>query len=137
MMRASLVTLMCAFMVGCGGGEDPTSTPNPTPVPATLTQLHEEVFVASCNFAACHANGGGGLTLGTIEDAYADLVNVESAAKEGAIRVIPGDVDGSYLIQKLRGDADIVDDAMPPPTGLDAERLAWVESWIAAGAQNN
>ena len=44
----------------------------------------------------------------THDVAYDQIVNVASARKAGAIRVIPGDPENSYLIHKVEGSPDIV-----------------------------
>ena len=71
--------------------------------------------------------------------AIANLVNVSSGAKAGAVRVIPGNPSGSYLIQKLEGASDIVGLRMPrngPPYLTDAQ-VALIRQWIQNGAPNN
>jgi hypothetical protein len=71
--------------------------------------------------------------------AYAALVGVASTGKAGAVRVIPGNPSGSYLVQKLEGAADIVGLRMPrngPPFLTDAQ-IALVRQWIQNGAPNN
>jgi hypothetical protein len=45
--------------------------------------------------------------------AYASLISVPSTGKTGAVRVVPGDPDGSYLIQKIEGAPGIVGERMP------------------------
>ncbi|HXI28216.1 MAG TPA: hypothetical protein VNG89_07335 [Vicinamibacterales bacterium] len=90
----------------------------------------------------CHTDEGrtpsGGLNMksGT---AYSQLVSVASTGKAGAIRVIPGNPSGSYMIQKLEGAADIVGLRMPrngPPYLTDAQ-VALIRQWIQNGAPNN
>ena len=70
---------------------------------------------------------------GTHDD-YARLVDVASTAKDGAVLVVPGDPEGSYLVQKLEGAAGIEGDKMPQNGELEADRLQLIEDWIAAGA---
>jgi hypothetical protein len=54
------------------------------------------------------------------------------------MRVEAGNPAGSYLYMKLTEDSRITDDPMPPSgVLLEAEKLALVEGWIAAGAENN
>lgn len=112
--------------------------------PATLTEVQSEVFSASCAFSTCHGGGGTGDLDLTDGAAHASLVDQPVAdvegegGVEGEIRVIPGDSENSYLMKKLRGDADIVGDPMPPPSGgLDEELIARVASWIDDGAPDN
>jgi len=44
----------------------------------------------------------------THDVAYDQIVNVGSTRKPGAIRIIPGDPDNSYLVHKVEGLPDIV-----------------------------
>src|SRR5205814_6809540 len=67
----------------------------------------EKVFNRSCASATCHgaaASGGLVLSRGT---AYANLVGVpaanEAARDAGGMRVVPGDPDRSFLLDKLEG----------------------------------
>ena len=71
--------------------------------------------------------------------AISNLLNVASQAKPGAIRVIPGNPSGSYLIQKLEGASDIVGLRMPRngPPYLTTEQVALIRQWIQNGAPNN
>ena len=70
---------------------------------------------------------------------YGNLVGRTSGAKPGAVRVIPGDPDNSYLIQKLEGAAGIVGQRMPRTTGpfLTEGQVSIIRRWIDQGAQNN
>jgi hypothetical protein len=70
--------------------------------------------------------------------AYASLVNRPSSRKPGAIRVIPNDPDGSYLIQKLEGSPDIMGDRMPQRGPfLTPGQIQIIRRWIEVGAPNN
>ena len=71
------------------------------------------------------------------QEAYDSLVNAESNAKDGAVLVIPGDPDNSYLIQKMEGAPGIEGDEMPPSSSLEPETIERVRSWIADGARQN
>ena len=71
--------------------------------------------------------------------AYDQIVNVPSARKAGAIRVIPGDPENSYLVHKIEGRAGIVGARMPisgPPFLTDGQILI-LKRWIALGAPRN
>ena len=70
---------------------------------------------------------------------YGELVNVASRNKPGAIRVIPGDPDASYLIHKLEGRGDIVGERMPRTGGpfLTAGQISIIRRWIELGANND
>jgi hypothetical protein len=140
------------FTVACGSSSPsystaPTPTPTPTPgggggggTAPTLTDVQTQIFNQYCT--SCHTGNGrtpsGGMSLDATAS-YAALVNVGSSGKPGAIRVIPGDPDNSFLVQKLEGAAGIVGLRMPrtgPPYLTDAQVLL-VRQWIAAGALNN
>ncbi len=62
-----------------------------------------------------------------------------STGKPGAVRVVPGDPERSYLIHKLEGRADIVGLRMPRNNGpfLSKGQIAVIKRWIALGAANN
>ncbi|PYR28919.1 MAG: hypothetical protein DMF92_13100 [Acidobacteria bacterium] len=71
--------------------------------------------------------------------AYDQIVNVSSSRKPGAIRVIPGDPENSYLVHKIEGLSDIVGVRMPfsgPPYLTDGQILI-LKRWIANGAPRN
>ena len=71
--------------------------------------------------------------------AYDQIVNVASRGKPGAIRVIPGDPENSYLVHKIEGRSDIVGRRMPqagPPYLTDGQILI-LKRWIATGAPRN
>ncbi|HEY3384404.1 MAG TPA: c-type cytochrome [Vicinamibacterales bacterium] len=137
----ALVAIGCSSNSG-GGTSSPTTPTNPSPSTptATFSQVSSQVFTPAC--VGCHTDDGrtpaGGLNLKS-SVAYAGLVNVASSGKPGAIRVIPGDPNNSYLVQKLEGAAGIVGLRMPrngPPYLSDAQ-VALIRQWIAAGAGNN
>jgi len=119
-------------------------TPNLQP---TFTSIQQEIFNttdASGRLACtnCHSNVGrnpsGGMNLlGAVS--YANLVGVASTGKPGAVRVIPGDPDSSYIIHKLQGSSDIAGVRMPRGNGpfLTDGQILVIKRWIANGAPNN
>lgn len=126
--------MIALVLAACAGGGEPLEDTAGEP---TLARVQAEVFGPSCAFSTCHASpGASGLVLeeGRSHEA---LVDVESADDPGAVLVIPGDSEGSYLMQKLRGDDGIVGVPMPQNGDIDAERLALVAAWIDAGAPND
>lgn len=135
-MRSFIVVSALALMIGCGGEGDDSPSPTVTPTaPVTYARVWNEVLLPSCAFSSCHgaAQGTGGLKL-TEEGSVEAMVNQPSTGLSSETLVVPGDADNSYLIKKLRGESGLAGDPMPPPAGLDAERLALVEAWIHAGA---
>jgi hypothetical protein len=82
------------------------------------------LFVQDC--IHCHG-GAGGLGL----DSYAGVL---AGGSSGPV-VIPGDPDGSLLVQRLEG-------TVPPQMPLDGppltpSEIGRIRQWILEGAQNN
>ena len=143
-----IIGLVCACGAWSGCDEKLSSLAGPTPsLEPTFASIQHDIFEStdSAGRAACtncHTNVGrnpsGGLNL--VHDlAYDQMVNVPSARKPGAIRIIPGDPDNSYLIQKLEGKAGIVGNRMPnngPPYLTDGQMII-LRRWVAIGAPRN
>ena len=114
--------------IGTGGG--------PTPSGPTLASIQANIFSVNCATSGCH--GGGTVQQGLRLDpgfSAANLINVASPRDANLIRVIPGNPDASFLIQKLEG-TQTLGDRMPqfgpylPQATIDEIRL-----WILNGAQ--
>ena len=126
------------LLVACGTSADTAETGDSAETFApTLTNVQEQVFDKSCAFSTCHGEGGGSGELSLLPGvSHANLVGVASDGDPTQTRVIPADPDNSYLIKKMEGASDIVDDPMPA-VPLDADRIQLVRDWIAEGAQDN
>jgi hypothetical protein len=142
-VRVLTIALICAAALACD--ESLSSLAGPTPsLEPTFASIQQEIFESTDSSGRsactnCHTNVGhapaGGLNL-THDAAYDQLVNVPSREKPGAVRVIPGDAEGSYLIHKLEGASDIKGVRMPfsgPPYLTDGQ-IAIIKRWIAIGA---
>lgn len=112
------------------------------PLPGgALAALGQRVFARhGCTVPGCHggAFGQAGLSLSP-ELAYASLVGVPSTIDPARVRVVPGDPASSLLWQKVA--ARTVSLGGVPGLGMpigdpavDADELAALELWIAAGA---
>jgi len=141
-----LVIVACAAFSACD--EKLSSVAGPTPgLEPTFASIQRDIFEAtdSAGRAACtqcHTSTGrnpsGGMNLNH-DTAYDQIVNAAVRGKPGAVRVIPGDPDGSYLVQKLEGSASIVGRRMPnngPPYLTDGQIMI-LRRWIAIGAPRN
>lgn len=137
------VALLGLCLAGCGSGVslpigqgDPSKPPPPV-VPSFATEI-EPVLNNTCGLSGCHAAPfpNLGLILKTGE-AYGLLVNTPSGEVPSLMRVLPGDPDNSYIVQKLEGTA--AKGAQMPRGGppMSPEFIATVRQWIAAGAPNN
>ena len=124
-----LAALGAVLLLGCGPA-----------VPAKFSEVKQQVFTASCTFSSCHnkiAGGAGGLQLDSAV-AYQQLVGVPAAGVTGRLRVVAGDLDASYLIEKLTRPTPSAGGRMPlGAEGLDAARLQLVRDWVSAGAKDD
>ena len=124
--------------------EENPAEENPTLSVPGYVQLHAKVLSKGCAVSACHGdNAIGGLSLTSLEDSYAALIDVPpnngSAATAGFKRVSPGDLEHSFLWWKLQASADEISTHSfgagmplgsfdgPGPNSMDAIRR-WIES---------
>ena len=142
----ALVTL-AVLVSGCDEKLADLAGPSPNLQP-TFASIQQEIFEktdtsgrAACT--QCHSTTGGrtpssGLNLNR-DTAYGGLVGVLSRGKAGAVRVIAGDPDQSYLVQKLEGKSGIVGERMPRTGGpyLTPGQITIIKRWIETGAKND
>ena len=142
------VSVVGASLLSFGCDQDLSTVTGPTPnLETTFSSIQRDIFNApdSAGRAACtscHNNQGarfsGNLNLADATS-YGQLVGVSSTGKTGAVRVIPGDPTGSYLIQKIEGAPGIVGERMPRTGGpfLTPGQITIIRRWIQLGAPNN
>jgi hypothetical protein len=137
-----LVTLFGS--IGCDEALSDLTGPTPNLQP-TFSSIQQEIFRAADSSGRpactqCHNAIGSrfnGLDL-SASVAYANLVNVASRFRAGAVRVIPGDPQNSYLIHKLEGTAPITGVRMPlGGPYLASGQILVIRRWIETGAPNN
>jgi hypothetical protein len=98
-----------------------------------LSDEIQPIFDASCALANCHVgDGAAGLTLEPAR-AYDELVGVMSAQVNGLL-VAPGDLDASYLFEKIANERPRVGDRMPLASALAPLDIEAVRQWIVGGA---
>ncbi|HTV00548.1 MAG TPA: hypothetical protein VMF13_08435 [Luteitalea sp.] len=143
------LTLCAAALVGAAGCDEKLAdVGGPTPgLAPTFAAIQRDIFQSTDSSGRvactqCHTTQGRTPPLGLSllpDAAYQGLLNVPSAQKAGAIRVIPGDPDNSYLVQKLEGHSSIVGQRMPRTSGpfLTEGQMLIIRRWIAQGAANN
>jgi hypothetical protein len=127
---------------GCGAGDgtglDASGQPivqGPTPSGPTLASIQASVFTPSCAVAGCH--GGAAAQRGLrLDPGYsaANLVNVSSPADNSLVRVVPGQPDASFLIQKLEGTQTLGDRMPQGGPYLSQSQINDIRLWIADGA---
>lgn len=106
------------------------------PAPFTYSEIQSQIFDARCIF--CHSGPGApaGLSLAAAVS-YGNLVNVASTEVPSLRRVLPGNADASYLIDKLEG-TQTVGDRMPlGGPFLSQATIDRIRAWIDSGAPNN
>ena len=125
-----------------------SSLAGPTPgLEPTFSSIQQSIFEAtdSSGRAACivcHTSTGrtpsGGLNLNR-DAAYDQLVNFAARGKPTATRVVPGDANNSYIVQKLEGASGIVGRRMPFAGApfLTEGQMVILKRWIATGAPRN
>jgi hypothetical protein len=130
--------------VGCDEALSDLTGPTPNLEP-TFSSIQQEIFSSGDSSGRpactnCHNAVGSrfnGLDLSPAVS-YSNLVNVASRAKAGAVRVIPGDPENSYLIHKLEGRSTIAGVRMPlGGPFLETGQIQVIERWIEIGAPNN
>ena len=143
-MVAALAAVLAGGAAGCDEPLSDLGGPTPDLRP-TFSSIQRDIFENGDSSGRvpcvqCHNPGGAffnGLNL-TSAVAYDNLVGAASRGKPGAIRVVAGDPENSYLIHKLEGRAGIAGVRMPlvgPP--LTDGQIQIIERWIALGAAND
>ncbi len=94
----------------------------------------EQLFIDSCGGVGCHGATDPVVGLDLESPNVADrLIGVNSTAIgcEAEQFIVPGDVEGSYLLAKVRGDFGICGARMPLARTLDPRDIDCIRLWIA------
>ncbi len=147
MRFAYALTVIVAAFASASCDESLSKLTGPTPdLKPTFSSIQRDIFEAADSSGRpactrCHTDAGrnpaGGILLRG-DAAYGNLVNAQSRGKPGALRVVPGNPDASYIVQKIEGRGDIVGTRMPNggPYLSDGQVLV-IKRWIELGAPNN
>jgi hypothetical protein len=143
LLHCALVTVSTLGIFGCDESLSDLTGPTPNLEP-TFSSIQQNIFSSGDSSGRpactnCHnpALNRGGLDLSPAVS-YGNLVNVASRAKAGAVRVIPGDSENSYLIHKLEGRSTIAGVRMPlGGPYLQSGQILVIRRWIEIGAPNN
>jgi hypothetical protein len=135
LVLSSLAVASCDERLSDVTGPSPNLKPTLSSITTDIFQTTDIAGRVAC--VTCHTNVGhppaGNLNLAG--DPYAALVNVASSQRPGAVLVIPGDPDSSYLVRKIEG-RDITGLRMPrsgPPFMTDGQ-ISVIRRWIEVGA---
>ena len=143
--RWFILTPMLIALAACDEKLSTLAGPTPNLEP-TFASIQSTIFEAPDGAGRpactnCHTSNGrnpaGGLNLNH-DVAYDQLVNVPARGKGGAVRVIPGDPDNSYVVLTIEGAAVIAGNRMPTrgPYLTDGQTTI-IKRWIAIGAPRN
>jgi len=144
LLHCALVVVTTLGSVGCDEALSDLTGPTPNLEP-TFSSIQQEIFSSGDSSGRpactnCHNAIGSrfnGLDLSPAVS-YSNLVNVPSRGKAGAVRVIPGDPENSYLIHKLEGRSTIAGVRMPlGGPFLETGQILVIRRWIEIGAPNN
>jgi hypothetical protein len=147
-LLASAVPLaLCLVLAACDESLSELTGPTPNLQP-TLSSITRDIFNSTdaagrIQCTQCHTDAGGRNPLGGLnlrpEVAHRSLVGVASRGKPGAIHVVPGDPENSYLIHKIEGRPGIVGVRMPRGNGpfLTQGQVLVIKRWIELGARND
>lgn len=137
----SIASASCDEKLSDITGPTPDLSPTFSSIQRNILTATDSSGRAACN--SCHTTAGGrvppaGMDLGS-PSAHAQLVNAASTFNAGAIRVVPGDPEKSYLIHKLEGRSGIVGLRMPRsgPPYLTEGQIRVIRRWIENGAPND
>jgi hypothetical protein len=144
--RVGYAVLIAVFLGSVGCDEALSDLTGPTPnLEPTFSSIQQEIFSSGDSSGRpactqCHNAVGSrfnGLDL-SASVSYTNLVNVASRGRVGAVRVIPGDPENSYLIHKLEGRSTIAGVRMPlNGPYLTSGQVLVIRRWIETGAPNN
>ena len=143
--RALLCVCLLAF-AAAGCDEKLSDVAGPTPdLQPTFSSIQRDILSANDSTGrpactSCH-NATGARFAGNLSlvgsSAYDNLVNAASTGKPGAVRVVPGAPDASYLLNKLLG-ANIAGVRMPRlGPYLSDGQIRIIRRWIELGAKND
>jgi hypothetical protein len=137
----SLSALVAVALAGCGSSSSSCHTP------VAMTLVQSQVF-DGCSTGAgsgCHTATPFGANLDLSRGmAWGNLLHAPSNSSPGKFRVEPGDLDNSFLWQKLNDSiASDGTEGVPMPRSasdkwarLSDAQLAAVRCWIASGASD-
>ncbi|MBX3249946.1 MAG: hypothetical protein KF901_22400 [Myxococcales bacterium] len=123
-LRAAACASVGAAIVG-GAGCAPAEACVETECPMTsisFEELYATVLAPSCGLEgpSCHGPGGA---------RSPSMVDLETARRELAPFVIPGDPSCSELVQRVHSSRRLF--RMPPAESLDADDVCAIVSWVA------
>jgi len=136
LLRAGIAAMLLA-LAACGGGGGDEGPPPPTGLQPTLASIQANVFTPTCAVMGCHT--GPMAMLGLRLDANfsaSSLINVPSFYGTGLVRLVPGDSDNSFLIQKLEGTTNLGGQMPLNGNALQQVTIQVIREWIESCSTN-
>ncbi len=135
-LRLALAIACSALLAACGGGGGGygSSSAGGVMLQPTLASIQANVFTPICT--ACHTGASAPQGLRLDDGASCGfLINVHSPQDSSLIRVVPGNPNASFIIQKLEG-TQTVGVRMPAngPPYLPQSTIDVIRQWITNGA---
>ena len=140
--------LLVSFTAACENDDDDLfklQALAETDMPVGLARDVQPIFTQSCALSGCHAGAfpaaNMSLEEGRLFDPQQGIVDVPSVERLGLVRVLSGDADSSYLVNKIEGTQAAVGgagDRMPPGAApLPDFAIDIIRRWIDEGALDN
>lgn len=128
----------CTVRTGIDCSDVPASGEGSAPVSnVSFSSDVQPIFTASCATMGCHRTPNPQAALNLLQgQSWSQLVNVTSQGYAPALRVVPGDPDGSVLYNKI-ADTGRFGARMPENGVLTAGEIDLIRQWIQDGAPNN
>jgi len=106
---------------------------------SSLESIQANIFGPTCSVGGCHSGPEGGplpqgMDLTSADASFANLVGIPSSENPGFQRIVPGDSNASYLVQKLEGTANIGQRMPAGGEPLDQATIDVIRTWIDSGA---
>jgi len=135
--RAPLVASALVLLALAGGCTDKVPPPAPVVTTSETPDSVQAIFTARCAKSGCHVTGTAAFNeFLEAGKSYAAIVNVPSGEVPALARIRPFLPDSSYLVKKIRGDADIRFARMPfdGPPYLSPADSSTIVNWVTNGA---
>lgn len=122
-----------------GGGNSGTEQPTPEPDPVSIQGLHKNIFSVRCANPTCH-DGSFEPDFRTVQSTWATLVYHKVIKNDTnfnyTYRVIPGNLNQSWLMERLLTDDPVLGRMPLYAQPLDETQMSQIRTWIENGAKD-
>jgi hypothetical protein len=136
--RLSLVQCVRVLCMAWCGSSCSEHASQPAEVPAKLYAIEQRILTPSCALSgSCHSGRTPHADLNLEDSVYAKIVGVPATEAVSRVLIVPGNVEDSYLLEKISSVAPKSGTQMPPGQPLPAAEIDAIRRWILAGANND